>query len=47
MILRPFYKSSITPSFLAPYVACVIVAVGLLVQFGYHLIGFSRKQRAI
>ena len=35
------------PSFLAPYVACVIVAVGLLVQFGYHLIGFSRKQRAI
>ena len=33
------------PSFLAPYVACVIVAAGLLVQFGYHLLGFSRKQR--
>jgi len=33
------------PSFLAPYVACVIVAAGLLVQFGYHLVGFSRKHR--
>jgi hypothetical protein len=34
------------PSFLAPYVACVIVAAGLLVQFGYHLVGFARKRRA-
>lgn len=34
------------PSFLAPYVACVVVAAGLLVQFGYHLVGFSRKRRA-
>jgi ResB-like family len=33
------------PSFVAPYAACVIVAAGLLVQFGYHLIGFSRKRR--
>jgi hypothetical protein len=33
------------PSFLAPYVACVIVALGLLVQFGYHLIDFSRRTR--
>ena len=33
------------PSFLAPYVACVIVAAGLLVQFGIHLVGFARKQR--
>src|SRR5205814_8298100 len=33
------------PSFLAPYVACVIVAVGLLVQFGFHLVGFSRQRR--
>jgi ResB-like family len=33
------------PSFLAPYVACVIVAAGLLVQFGIHLIGFARKRR--
>jgi len=35
------------PSFLAPYVACVIVAVGLLVQFGYHLVGFGRRRRAM
>ncbi len=33
------------PSFIAPYVACVIVALGLLVQFGYHLVGFSRRKR--
>src|SRR5947209_199165 len=33
------------PSFLAPYVACVIVAAGLLVQFGIHLVGFARKWR--
>ena len=34
------------PSFLAPYVACVIVGLGLLVQFGYHLIGFSRENKS-
>ena len=34
------------PSFIAPYVACVIVAVGLLVQFGFHLVGFSRQRRS-
>jgi ResB-like family len=33
------------PSFIAPYIACVIVGVGLLVQFGYHLVGFSRRRR--
>jgi len=33
------------PTFIAPYAACVIVAAGLLVQFGYHLVGFSRKRR--
>jgi len=33
------------PSFLAPYVACIIVAAGLLVQFGIHLVGFARKRR--
>jgi len=33
------------PSFIAPYLACVIVAVGLLVQFGFHLVGFSRQRR--
>jgi hypothetical protein len=35
------------PSFLAPYVACIIVAAGLLVQFGYHLVGFARRRRAL
>jgi ResB-like family len=34
------------PSFIAPYLACIIVAAGLLVQFGYHLVGFSRRQRS-
>jgi hypothetical protein len=34
------------PSFVAPYIACIVVAAGLLVQFGYHLIGFSRRRRA-
>ena len=33
------------PTFLAPYVACIIVAAGLLVQFGYHLVGFARRRR--
>ena len=33
------------PGFLAPYVACVIVAAGLLWQFGFHLVGFARQKR--
>jgi len=33
------------PSFITPYAACVIVAAGLLMQFGYHVVGFSRKRR--
>ena len=33
------------PTFVTPYVACVIVAAGLLVQFGFHLVGFSRQRR--
>ena len=35
------------PSFVAPYVACIVVAAGLLVQFGFHLFGFARRQRAV
>jgi ResB-like family protein len=35
------------PSFIAPYVACIVVAAGLLVQFGYHLVGFSRRRRPV
>ena len=34
------------PSFIAPYAACVIVAAGLLVQFGFHLVGFARQRRS-
>lgn len=33
------------PTFIAPYIACIVVAVGLLIQFGYHLVGFSRRRR--
>ena len=35
------------PSFLAPYIACIVVAAGLLVQFGYHLLGFARRRHAL
>jgi hypothetical protein len=35
------------PSFIAPYIACIVVAAGLLVQFGYHLVGFSRRRAVI
>jgi hypothetical protein len=34
------------PSWLTPYVACVMVAAGLLIQFMGHLIGFARKRSA-
>src|SRR6058998_1197944 len=33
------------PTFIAPYLACIVVALGLLTQFGSHLIGFSRRRR--
>lgn len=33
------------PSAVTPYIACIIVGVGLMYQFGYHLIGFARKRR--
>jgi hypothetical protein len=32
------------PSFFAPYIACIIVGAGLLFQFGYHFVGFSRRR---
>jgi hypothetical protein len=35
------------PTFVAPYVACIVVGAGLLVQFGYHLVGFSRRRRTV
>ncbi len=31
------------PSYQAPYVACVIVGLGLILQFTYHLTGFARR----
>jgi hypothetical protein len=34
------------PGWVTPYVACVMVSVGLVVQFMYHLIGFARKRSA-
>lgn len=33
------------PSFAAPYAACIIVGLGLLLQFSYHIIGFVRKRQ--
>ncbi len=33
------------PSWLTPYLACVIVSAGLLAQFGIHLVGFAMKRR--
>ncbi|HVK57529.1 MAG TPA: cytochrome c biogenesis protein ResB [Candidatus Kapabacteria bacterium] len=34
------------PSWLTPYIAVVLVSVGLVVQFMYHLIGFAKKRSA-
>jgi hypothetical protein len=34
------------PTFVAPYIACVIVGAGLLFQFAYQFAGFSRRRNA-
>jgi len=34
------------PSWVLPYVACTLMAVGLITQFGLHLVGFVQKRRA-
>lgn len=34
------------PSWLTPYIACILVTLGLLVQFLSHLIGFAKKRSA-
>ena len=34
------------PSWLLPYVACALIALGLVVQFGIHLVGFVGRRRA-
>jgi hypothetical protein len=33
------------PGWLTPYLSCVMVAAGLIIQFMSHLIGFARKRR--
>ena len=33
------------PGYQAPYVACVIVAIGLIFQFTLHLTGFARRNK--
>jgi hypothetical protein len=39
-ILQDVYN----PSFVAPYLACVVVGLGLLIQFVYHFVGFLRRR---
>jgi hypothetical protein len=34
------------PSWLAPYIGCIVVGVGLTWQFLYHLMRFNTKRRA-
>jgi len=34
------------PSWLLPYIACSLMALGLIGQFGLHLVGFVKKRRA-
>ena len=33
------------PGYQAPYIACVIVSLGLIYQFSIHLIGFARRRK--
>jgi hypothetical protein len=33
------------PGYQAPYVACVVVSIGLIYQFAFHLAGFSRRKK--
>jgi hypothetical protein len=33
------------PGWLTPYVACVLVGAGLIIQFMIHLVGFIKKRR--
>ena len=33
------------PSWLTPYFSCILVGIGLVVQFALHLFGFTRKRR--
>jgi hypothetical protein len=33
------------PGWLTPYIGCIMVGVGLIIQFLYHLIGFVSKRK--
>jgi hypothetical protein len=35
------------PSWLVPYIACGLMTLGLVIQFGIHLVGFAGRRRAI
>jgi len=35
------------PSWLIPYIACALMTVGLLIQFGIHLTGFFARRRVV
>jgi len=35
------------PVFVAPYLACIVIAAGLLLQFGSHLYTFSRRRNLL
>src|SRR5262249_49549717 len=34
------------PGWLMPYIACIMVALGMLIHFGLHLVGFLRRRVA-
>ncbi|MGH7993707.1 MAG: hypothetical protein ACREDQ_09340, partial [Limisphaerales bacterium] len=33
------------PGWLTPYVGCAMVGIGLVIQFGFHLVGFISKRK--
>jgi len=35
------------PSFLTPYLACVVVSLGLLIQFLIHFVGFLQRRKGV
>jgi hypothetical protein len=35
------------PSWLMPYIACSVMTLGLMIQFGLHLVGFVNKRRKL
>ena len=35
------------PGWLIPYVSCIMMGLGLCIQFGFHLTGFIRKRSAV